>query len=66
MMSDKCVAFIRNRNCTAWRGSCSFREKKKRQEIFKAAKMKKEFNFIILIHRYPKCDINIIGLQERA
>jgi len=53
-MLDKCVAFIRNRNFTA---SCSFRAK--RWKIFKAAKMKKEFNFIILIHGYPKCDINV-------
>lgn len=59
-MSDRCVAFIRNRNFTAWRGSCSFRaKKKKRWKIFKAAKMKKEFNFTILTYGCPKCDIKV-------
>lgn len=31
----------------------------KRWKIFKAAKMKKEFNFIILVHGYPKRDIKV-------
>lgn len=57
MISDKCVVFIRNRNFTAWRGSCSFRAKT--DERFKAAKIKKEFNFTILNYGYPKYDIRV-------